>query len=418
MSREESPELVSWKEIARRLGRSVRTVQQWEKERGLPVRRVPGAHGGVFIRRDDLERWLAETEGERTKETASSRAPDRRTVLFAAGAAIALFATVAWWTTPELRSAVAWRVEGDTVVAMDSLGAEIWRTELVGGLTRDESAVVRVSGQFVDLDEDGSMELLLVQVPRLPEQGDTLICLSSDGEELWRYRPGIAVSTAQHEYNDVFLISTVKTGRLADGSRVLVVASHHYLYYQSRIVALSVEGTAVGDYLHAGHIGSGDRQMQVVDADGDGASEIYAAGVNNARAQATLVVLDPETMRGAGAEPDPDYQFRDLPAGRETARLFFQRSSVNRAEDRFNVAYDVLVGANGGATTITVAVREATFAPGDPTVHYELGHDLQLRAISLSDTFIGAHQKLSREGQVNLDLSQEEEELRAIEVVR
>ena len=32
--------LDSWKEIARYLNRSERTVQRWERESGLPVRRV------------------------------------------------------------------------------------------------------------------------------------------------------------------------------------------------------------------------------------------------------------------------------------------------------------------------------------------------------------------------------------------
>jgi hypothetical protein len=34
--------LESWKEIAAYLGRDLRTVMRWEKERSLPVHRVPG----------------------------------------------------------------------------------------------------------------------------------------------------------------------------------------------------------------------------------------------------------------------------------------------------------------------------------------------------------------------------------------
>jgi hypothetical protein len=51
-------ELRSWKEIAAHFGDvSVRTVQKWEKERGLPVRRLPGKRGRVVISLADLERW-------------------------------------------------------------------------------------------------------------------------------------------------------------------------------------------------------------------------------------------------------------------------------------------------------------------------------------------------------------------------
>ena len=41
--------LVSWKEIAVFLNRSESTVKRWERERGLPVHRVPGGErGGVY----------------------------------------------------------------------------------------------------------------------------------------------------------------------------------------------------------------------------------------------------------------------------------------------------------------------------------------------------------------------------------
>ena len=51
--------LDSWKEIAAFFGRDERTVKRWEKERGLPVYRVPGsARGGVFAYAEELSEWL------------------------------------------------------------------------------------------------------------------------------------------------------------------------------------------------------------------------------------------------------------------------------------------------------------------------------------------------------------------------
>lgn len=40
-------ELGSWKEIAHHLGVNVRTAQKWERERGLPIRRIVGARSRV-----------------------------------------------------------------------------------------------------------------------------------------------------------------------------------------------------------------------------------------------------------------------------------------------------------------------------------------------------------------------------------
>jgi len=50
--------LDSWKEIASYFGRDERTVRRWEKERDLPVRRLPGLRGGVYAFTEDLAEWM------------------------------------------------------------------------------------------------------------------------------------------------------------------------------------------------------------------------------------------------------------------------------------------------------------------------------------------------------------------------
>lgn len=56
----------SWKAIAAFFGRDERTVKRWEKERSLPVHRVPGERGGVFAYTHELNRWLNRTHGKAT----------------------------------------------------------------------------------------------------------------------------------------------------------------------------------------------------------------------------------------------------------------------------------------------------------------------------------------------------------------
>lgn len=68
----ESVRLDSWKEIASFLHRDARTVRRWERERQLPVHRVPGGErSGVFAYVAELERWLhaAETVPDAVTET-------------------------------------------------------------------------------------------------------------------------------------------------------------------------------------------------------------------------------------------------------------------------------------------------------------------------------------------------------------
>jgi predicted DNA-binding transcriptional regulator AlpA len=65
---EDSTVLSSWKDIARYLGKGVRTVQRWERHLGLPVRRPIGASqkSAVVLYRRDVDAWIATRFSART----------------------------------------------------------------------------------------------------------------------------------------------------------------------------------------------------------------------------------------------------------------------------------------------------------------------------------------------------------------
>jgi hypothetical protein len=70
----QQPELLtSWKEIAAYLGKGVRTVQRWEQQFGLPVRRPnEKAKGIVHATRHELDKWLEMQWSQRPKEFAQA----------------------------------------------------------------------------------------------------------------------------------------------------------------------------------------------------------------------------------------------------------------------------------------------------------------------------------------------------------
>jgi hypothetical protein len=62
--------LSSWKDIARYMGKGVRTVQRWERQLGLPVRRPTGAahKSAVLLNRSDVDAWMATRFSPRTPQ--------------------------------------------------------------------------------------------------------------------------------------------------------------------------------------------------------------------------------------------------------------------------------------------------------------------------------------------------------------
>jgi tetratricopeptide (TPR) repeat protein len=57
----ENKRIDSWKEIAAFFGKDERTVKRWEKERALPIHRMPGGRGSVFAYTAELTGWLHST---------------------------------------------------------------------------------------------------------------------------------------------------------------------------------------------------------------------------------------------------------------------------------------------------------------------------------------------------------------------
>jgi hypothetical protein len=61
--------LNSWKEISQYMNRGIRTVQRWERELGLPVRRPRGkGRSAVIAVRSELDHWLHSCPIEERKE--------------------------------------------------------------------------------------------------------------------------------------------------------------------------------------------------------------------------------------------------------------------------------------------------------------------------------------------------------------
>lgn len=157
-------ELSSWKEVAAHLGVSVRTAQDWERTRGMPVRRTPGPRGRIRAIAAELDRWKDGTPVVAAEPAPEAPAADLvqrawwRSWWAAAGlVAIAAITSGFWWLRPG--PPVSYRVEPGRLITLDHRGREVWRKDFpdLRGLPAGLSARSRSRRRSTDAHPAGAV---------------------------------------------------------------------------------------------------------------------------------------------------------------------------------------------------------------------------------------------------------------------
>lgn len=400
MAHRDLRELTSWKQIAAYLGVSVRTAQLWERERGLPVKRMVGERGRVWATEPEIDAW---------KKTAALDVPapglQRRKWLFAGIVVlVCILAAGAAYVVSRASTPASFRIHGQFLTVTDHRGRELWTKSFDWPLKPAESYWEDHTIWFGDLDGDQKTEVLFTPGNSEQLKNSPLYCFSEKGKELWRFTPGKAVSTRKESFPATYVVDRFVVAPLGPGnSQTVVVASYQMPYYPSQIACLSPKGELTGEYWHSGHL----RRLAITDIDGDGQQEICAGGVSNSYRSATLVVLDPANLHGASVEEDADFQLLGFSPAREEARVLFYRSCLNREDLPYNRVDAVWSHEN----RLVVSVLERP-APPETTVLYEFGTRLELRNVAPSDYFRAEHEKLERAGNLNHPYTRDVEEAR------
>jgi hypothetical protein len=171
----------------------------------------------------------------------------------------------------------------------------------------------------------------------------------------------------------------------------IVVASSHYLHAPSEIALLDTHGRLVREYWHYGQL----NHLALADLDGDGASEIYAAGISNTWSAATVVVLDPETFGGASAEPEhPDEQLLGFDNAREMMRIVLPRTCLNREHHPYN-AVGQLYAKDGVVTVATIELFNVAGGPLASVIHH-FRNEFAAHHVDLSDSYATEYRKAAR----------------------
>jgi len=402
----------SWKEIAGFLGVTVRTAQKWEAERGLPVRRLPGARGPVSADLGELEAWRDSARPEVQHKADTRLLGQQRLGLAVLVLILVAGSAGAYLAIGRKGPPALFRVELNALIVSDEHGRELWRKVFQAPLDVDAysgqlspnrpSQMVR----FLDLDGDGHVEALFLHEPaEASPEGTALYCFSDQGIEKWRFVPGRTVSTPGEVFAPPYHVASYSVAPLGkDRAPGIVVSSCHAEYYPDQVVLLSAKGEVLREYWHSGCLGP----LAIADLDGDGRPKIYLGGVSNAYKQATLIVLRPENFSGASDETEnPAYQLQGFGPGNEMARILFPRTCINRKFQPFNYVSRFLMRLD----SLTVAVSEKPDAP----VLYDLGKGLSLLGAEMESQFRVLHAELASTGQLDHSLSREEEaQLRSI----
>lgn len=400
--------LNGWKGIASYLGVEKSTAQRWAKQRGLPVRRLPGG-GGVVADRAELDAWrkaglpvgpaaypnpMAEPVGQKI-----GRRQWLRTAGF--GGAVVVVAA-AGFAVPKLNLGgreplTGYRVSGATLIVLGKDGGELWRHTFPEQLSEGAYSGQTLGERclFSDLDGDGRTEAVFSYIPKRWESQRSLVCFSSLGKPLWKFVAGKPViDNFGREFVPPFWPNRFEVLRSRNSKAAqIVVSSHHNWSFPTQVAVLDGKtGRVVSEYWHRGHL----LHMAVADLDGDGEAKVVLGGVNDALEykQATLVVFDHRLIAGASRNPNGGVYFQGMAPGTERNILFFPKTPFSQHME-FNRVSVVRV-ANG---RIRINVAESTDERDLGFVVYELDFRLKPITVALSNVLMERYREAQTRGE-------------------
>jgi hypothetical protein len=442
--------LDSWKEIARFLGRDVRTAIRWERQRGLPVHRIPGGkRGAVYALTSEIEEWLrgnpngsaaapsTDSFGVSSSEprrvlspsaggTASRSRPKAATVLGAIALAILAGGSLIGLSLTRAGSPDDRRVGQPSLIRSISLSGTVLRALGGAGDVRwthdfgrnvvarndpwDPGAPMATFATSEDLDGDGVPDLLVSvmfteDTPGSATIHDELFAFSGpSGRVLWSRRIEDTLAfRAGHfaaPWCGVFPMPPPHiTNRLAlfrvDGKLRIAWALNHRIWWPSMLVVVDRHGTVVSKWVHSGMI------YAVASLEEEGPPRLLVGGVSNSRKAAFLAVLDARHVEGAGPE-DPGSPFECLSCGpaRPLRYFVFEPSELMLAIEPYNhvqqiqifpTGIEVDTAEFGGLPRPAFAVRGIAF----------FSRDLVLEQVAWSSGWEDSHRELERAGRID-----------------
>ncbi len=429
--------LRSWKDIAAYLQISVRAAQVWEKDKGLPVRRLgSAARSPVVADPMEIDRWLrSQTSGKAAENTRKAEEPvPAEPVRQAAGrplpavepnpwsrgriwigaAALLLAAAAGWFflSRPAIPSRLV--VDQKRFQLYGEDGVLLWEKEFPKA-TNNYLPFSNNAYHFLieDIDGDGSREILFA--PPMEDSLDlptSLLCFSSRGELRWEFVLGHKKILGEREFGVKYSVSflfAVQSG----GKRYILSVAENSPWFPTQAALLDVRtGRLVDEYWHPGHINSG----LVRDIDADGIPEAVLGGFNHPNqgiGYPGLVVLKIPFAKKPVPAGEPSYSLRSFSGGQEEAYYLLPRTDMAERLQALTMVEVLSVDQENHILATTISLSHDT-SPYRSAGHLIYRLDSRFRILDLwpADDHYVRHDELFRAGK--LDHRFDEQERRSL----
>lgn len=343
--------LNGWKEIAAHLGKGVRTVQRWERDYGLPVRRI-GREGGeiVFAFKDEIDRWTlesaprrdsagadeVETSSERPAEVVVSAAPTRPRrsfigpVVAAASVAFALLLVAIRTGWPGVSQPARAMVENRMLFVSNADREPLWSHELdfepsVGAYNYRDPSRGRSKVIVTDLDLDGRNEILLAVSSAAKNARQGLRVFNADGSTRFQIEPNPTIQFGAERFVGPWAVYKVFVLENPDRTRSIWIAFIHGLWFPTLLVEVDAHGKTKSTYWSNGYIES------VAVTAINGRNVVLVGGTHNDTRGGSLAIFDYDNVAGFAPAVQDEFKCKDCPPGAPNHFLVFPRRCIAEA---------------------------------------------------------------------------------------
>ena len=429
-------QLSGWKEIAAYLSRSVRTVQRWEKDFGLPVRRFGMSKPeSVFAFAREIDAWLETTQGINARTGAGaaesarggggtanavdsaghrsreSRFPRRWVIRIASAAVIctALITALLFLSgnrfpgrRTDLTSPAAtpadWRIDLDSLVVSDANGNVLWKRafarELIppdpGNLSTPPRGAI---GGITDFEGDGTREVWFVARPQGASAESAVYLFEHDGRLRWTYKPDIKVRFGEDTFGPSWFVDRAFVTPNPSGGpgRALWMSMVDLALFPSAIQRLDPKtGMPLSAYWTNGSI-----VTAALDAS-TSPPKLYVGACYNETRAGSLSVLDALNPNGSAPAALDKYRCMDCPPGEPLAFLVFPKPSRFAGSDATGPVETITPQSDG---SVGVRVRHAVSAPDASAVGiFQLDASLTPISVDTADGYLSVYNALVERG--------------------